>query len=260
MKKMIRLKLALQPEQIADRLKYQPEILEIQLSEADLFQPDFVLAYIKEFKSRGIRVYLHHPTRFQGRYMDIISSSQEMRRFYDWSSKEIARICKQEQIKCIIHCHYSQSESSQYSGRVERVALRKRVEEILAICDQSFLWEDTIRGIFSAENPYLYSEVIGPLCLPLNIDVSHSFIALRGNNDRLKRHLDRFAPFAHYYHIVDSMGLNHDGLPLGLGKIDWAMVKKYVGDTDFIFEVDLRNSNYIDCKPMIESAEYWNRI
>lgn len=256
----IRLKAAMQPEQLADRLKYNPEILEIQLYETDLFHPEVVVAYIREFKSKGIQVYLHHPTRFQGHYMDIISSSKEMIGFYDWSSKEIARICRQEEVKCIIHCHYSQSESSQFTGRTERKALRKRVEKILNICERSFLWEDTIRGIFSAENPYLFSEIVEPLHLPLNIDISHSFIALRGKNDRLKQHLDLFAPYARYFHIVDSMGVSHDGLPLGEGKIDWAMVKPYVGDTDFIFEVDLSGSNYIDCTPMIKSAEYWNEI
>ncbi|WP_147535795.1 TIM barrel protein [Bacillus marasmi] len=258
--KNIRLKSALQADQIADRLKYRPEILEIQLNEEDLYCPQVVVDYIRDFKSRGIKVYLHHPTRFRGRYMDIISSSREMRDYYDWSSKEIASICKQEQVKCIIHCHYAQSESSLYSGRAERLALRKRVEGILAICDRSFLWEDTIRGIFSAENPYLFSEIVGPLDLSLNIDISHSFIALRGSNARLRRHLDIFAPHARYYHIVDSKGQNHDGLPLGQGRIDWEMVKSYVGDTDFIFEIDLKCSDYKDCIPMIESAEYWNRI
>lgn len=258
--KNIRLKTALHPGQISDRLKYSPEILEIQLNEGDLYHPHVIVDYIRGFKSRGIRVYLHHPTRFQGQYMDIISSSREMRKFYDWSSKEIVGICRQEQIKCIIHCHYAQSESSQFSGRAERKALRKRVEEILGICDRSFLWEDTIKGIFSAENPYLLSEIVKPLNLPLNIDISHSFIALGGDNERLKRHLDAFSQYAQYFHIVDSIGLSHDGLALGQGKINWAMVKPFVGDTDFIFEIDLRSSNYEDCTPMLNSAKFWNEI
>ena len=84
--------------------------------------------------------------------------------------------------------------------------LRKRMEEILCFCDQSFLWEDTIKGIFSAENPFLLKEIIEPLNVPLTIDISHSFIALRGNNDQLKEHLDRYYSFAQYYHLVDSNG------------------------------------------------------
>ena len=128
------------------------------------------------------------------------------------------------------------------------------------ICGDSFLWEDTTQGIFSAENPYLWEEIVQPLDLPLNIDISHSFISLKGNNEALHRHLDRFHSFAKYYHLVDSNGEFHDALPLGLGKIDWPMVKSYVQDTDFIFEVDLKQNNYLDCTMMIESAEYYNQL
>lgn len=255
----VRLKTALQPEQVADRLQYNPEIMELQLYEVDLYQPEKIVSWIRKLKSMGIRVYLHHPTRFCGQYLDIISSNQKMRDYYDWSCKEIAAICKQEQVKCIVHCHYAQSESSQYRGLVERRELRRRVEGILSISERSFLWEDTIRGIFSAENPYLLSEIVRPLNLPLNIDISHSFIALRGSNERLRRHLDEFTMYARYFHIVDSNGLIHDGLPLGHGKINWSMVKQYVMDTDFIFEIDLKESNFMDCSRMIESAEFWNK-
>ncbi|GAA3328841.1 hypothetical protein GCM10020331_074430 [Ectobacillus funiculus] len=72
--------------------------------------------------------------------------------------------------------------------------------------------------------------------LPLTIDVSHSFIALQGDNQSLEEHLERFHIFfASYFHLVDSMGLIHDALPLGTGRIDWRMVKPYVKDKDFIF-------------------------
>ena len=54
--------------------------------------------------------------------------------------------------------------------------------------------------------------------------------------------------------------VSHDSLPLGRGKIDWTMVKSYVKNKDFIFEIDLKASNYLDCSPMIESAKYYNRI
>ena len=205
-------------------------------------------------------MYLHHPTTFRGQYLDIISSIQEVRDYYDWSCKELAMICKQEKIKCVVHCHYTQSESSHYMDLPARVELRKRMEEVLHFCDQSFLWEDTIRGIFSAENPFLLPEIIKPLNLPLNIDISHSFIALKGDNDHLRNHLDGCHSFAQYYHLVDSNGVYHDALPLGKGKIDWAMVKSYVKDKDFIFEIDLKHSNYMDCSPMIESAEYYNSL
>jgi sugar phosphate isomerase/epimerase len=256
----IRLKMAIQPEQIQDRLKYHPEIVELHLNESDLYHLDHTVKVIQEIKEKGIKVYLHHPSKFKGNYVDIISSNSEVRDYYDWSSKVLAAICKQEQIKCIIHCHYAQSESSDFSDKETRIKMRKRVEQILALSEDTFLWEDTIKGIFSAENPHLLDEMVKPLNLPLNIDVSHSFIALKGDNELLQKQLEQFDPYVKYFHLVDSMGKFHDALPLGQGKIDWKMVKRYVKDKDFIFEIDLRDSKFLDCTKMIESAKYYNNL
>ncbi|QGQ48215.1 TIM barrel protein [Metabacillus sediminilitoris] len=258
--KNIRLKSSLEQNQIQNRLKYKPEILELHINEENLYEPEKLVSQIRAITSEGIRVYLHHPSKFKGEYLDIISSSKEMRDFYDWSSSVLASICKQEKIKCIIHCHYAKSESSKFVDQTKRIETRKRIEEILRISDQCFLWEDTIRGIFSAGNPHLLEEIVQPLNLPLNIDISHSFIALQGENHQLHHHLETYHRYAHYYHLVDSKGLTHDSLPLGKGNIDWKMVKSYVKDTDFIFEIDLKESNYLDCSPMIESAKYFNRL
>lgn len=258
--KNIRLKTALHRQQIQDRLKYNPEILELQINEVDLFEPENIVMLIRELKSEGIKVYLHHPTKYQGQFLDINSSSQDMRDYYVWSCKELAMICRQEGVKCIVHCHYANSESGQYTDQVSRVELRKRLELILPIAEGYFLWENSTRGIFSAENPFLLHEIVKPLNLPLNIDISHSFIALKGNNEKLKKHLESYYSFAEYYHLVDSNGGYHDALPLGEGKIDWAIVKPYLKNKDFIFEIDLTQSNYMDCTPMIESVQYYNHL
>ncbi len=258
--KNVRLKTALHPQQVQNRLKFNPEIMEFHLKGENLEEPEQIIKYIQQCKSEGVRVYLHHPTTYKGQYLDIISQSQEIRDYYDWSCQVLASICKQEKIKCIVHCHYIHSESSDYGNGANRKETRKRMEEILRICDDSFLWEDTVRGIFSAENPFLLSEIVEPLQLPLNIDISHSFIALKGDNDKLEQHLESYHSFAQYYHLVDSNGIHHDALPLGKGSVNWKMVKSYVKDTDFIFEVDLNDSNYMDCSPMIESAKYFNAL
>lgn len=256
----VRLKTALHPQQIQDRLQYNPEIIEFHLTEKDVASPEQLITYIKECKSKGIRVYLHHPSKYKGQYLDIISESKEMRDYYDWSCKVLADICKQEQIKCVVHCHYAKSESSQYHHLAKRTEMRKRLEEILQISGDSFLWEDTIQGIFSVENPFLLSEIVKPLHLPLNIDISHSFIALKGDNQKLKQHLESYHSYTHYYHLVDSNGVQHDSLPLGEGRINWQMVKPYVKDKDFIFEIDLKGSGYFDCSPMIESVKFFNNL
>ncbi len=256
----IRLKSAINQNQLQDRLLYDPEIIELHLTEKNLHHPNEIVSTIQFLKARGIRVYLHHPMKHHGRFLDIISSDQEMRQFYNWSCELLASICRQEQIKCIVHCHYSQSESSEFIDKTNRYETRKRIEEILRMCETSFLWEDTTQGIFSAQNLHLLDEIIRPLHLPLNIDISHSFIALKGNNRALQQHLKTYASYAQYFHLVDSLGVEHDSLPLGKGKINWEMVKPFVGDTDFIFEIDLSESHYLDCRLMIKSAEYFNRI
>ena len=146
--KNIRLKMGLHPQQLQDRMKYNPEVIELHVSEDDLYHPEEVAKYIQAFKSKGIRVYLHHPSRYKGQYLDIMSSSQDMRDYYDWSCRELASICKQEDVKCTVHCHYASTESSYSQNQATRVEMRKRIEEILHISDESFLWEDTISGIF----------------------------------------------------------------------------------------------------------------
>lgn len=256
----IRLKTGLNKDHIQERLTYNPEVMEFHLVEDDLYRPERIVEGVRLLKSKGVRVYLHHPMTFKGQYLDIISSNHEMRVHYDWSCKVLAGICQQEEIKCVVHCHYVTSESTDYGNQAKRKETRQRIEEILKICGESFLWEDTTRGIFSAENPFLLSEIVDPLHLPLNIDISHSFIALRGDNQKLHGHLESFSPYADYFHVVDSMGVHHDSLPLGEGRIDWAMVKPYVKNTDFVFEIDLSTSNHCDCSPMIKSANYFNHI
>lgn len=256
----VRLKTGLNLEHIQDRLQYHPEIIEFHLVEQDLYKPETIINRIRLVKSKGTKVYLHHPMTFQGQYLDIISSNESIRSFYDWSCKLLAQICRQEDISCIIHAHYGVTEHLDVRNKGKRKELRQRIEQILKISDTSFLWEDSNKGLFSQQNPFLLREVIQPLQLPLNLDISHSFIALKGDNIKLEALLERMHEYARYFHLVDSMGTHHDSLPLGKGKIDWGMVKPFVKDKDFIFEIDLKETNYRDCTPMLESARYFDEI
>lgn len=256
----IRLKTGLNIQDIEDRVQYNPEIIELHLVEQDLYEPEIIIQRIRLLKSKGIRVYLHQPMTYKGQYLDIISSNQDMRDHYDWSCTVLSSICKQEDVKCVIHCHYKSSKNTDYRDSAKRQETRKRIEEVLSICNTSFLWEDSVKGIFSAENPFLFSEIVEPLNLPLTIDISHSFIALQGDNKSLEEHLEKLHVFAAYFHLVDSLGIIHDALPLGAGRVNWRMVKPYVKDKDFIFEIDLSSSNFTDCTPMVISADYFKCI
>ncbi len=255
----IRLKGNLDQASLNIRLQYNPEIIEFFLSESEIEQPEAIRDRIRQLHARGIKTYLHHPSKYQGSYLDIMSGNSEMRWFYQHSSELLAQICVEEQAKCVIHAHYTHSECSGSASRERTIRLREEIRHVLSYARDVFVWEDTIEGLFSYSNPYLFQDLIEPLELPLNVDVSHTFISFRGDNGMLRQTLERTAPYARYYHLVDSMGLVHDSLPLGKGSIDWKMVKPFVLGKDFIFEINL-SGDHMDCTPMVESAEYFANV
>lgn len=254
----IRLKSSIDGRQISERLKYNPEIMELQLFEEDLDRIEMVKRVIRSLKQRGIRVYLHHPMKHGSVFMDILSRDQEMYEFYLWSCRILAEICREERIHCVVHAHYSDSESSQRNQWSLRKEMKRRIEQIQLYAGGYFLWENTTHGIFSEQNPFLYEELVQPLKLPLCYDISHAFIALRGDNEKLKQALKKAFPYVAYYHVVDSMGVSHDSLPLGQGKIDWRMVKPFLAGKDYIFEIGLED--YLDCTPMRQSGEFLTNL
>ncbi|QHW32092.1 sugar phosphate isomerase/epimerase [Paenibacillus rhizovicinus] len=258
--KYLRLKGNLEQRNVDNRLSYNPDIIEFYLSEQDLESPDLIRDRIRQLHKRGVKPYLHHPPKFQGEYLDILSSNPAVRRYYHESSELLARICKEERAKCIIHAHYTHTESCHYITRERTVRLREEIREILTYARDVFLWEDSTAGLFAyGTNPYLVDELIVPLELPLNVDVSHAFISCGGDNERLQHVLERTKPYAEYYHLVDSMGIEHDSLSLGQGRIDWRMVKPLVLGKDFIFEITLAG-DHSDCTPMVDSARYFANV
>lgn len=253
-----RLKCILDPVQLNDRLSYRPDILEIQLLDQDLRHAERTISMIRTVQEKGVKVYLHHPTKYKDQYLDILHEAPFMRTYYRESSEQIARICQKTHTKCVIHAHYNHTSSSGKKSRRDTREMAREIERILRIDPTCFIWEDTVNGLFSASNPYLIEEIIQPLDLPRVIDLSHSFISWKGDNDRLIQTLEQTAPYAVYFHVVDSMGIEHDSLSLGQGRIDWKRVKPFVGEHDFIFEIGLRD--FTDCQEMIESEQYWSTI
>jgi sugar phosphate isomerase/epimerase len=251
----IRLKCSLDSRQLGDRIKYYPEILELHLTEKDIVNPKILLETIAKLKHLGIKVYLHQPMTHNNKKLDIMSQGQEMIDFYQWSCARLSKICKQENIYCVVHTHYSHSESSFIEGRSATLNMKARIEKIIQTYGDYFLWENTTSGLFSLTNPYLFSEIIQPLHLPLCFDISHAFISLQGDNQKLKHWISLVQEYVRYYHVVDSAGTSHDALPLGKGNIDWKSLKPFLIQKDFIFEIGLKD--WFNCSPMIQSADYF---
>ncbi len=254
----IRLKSAIHLRQLTDRLRHHPEILELQLFEQDLYQPKRVANVIRMLKDKGITVYLHHPMRWRGEYVDILSEDPDRRDYYDWSCAELGELCQRERVRCVVHAHYAHTECTRLDPVRDSRRLRERIEQIHDRAPDWFLWENTTQGLFSQENPYLVSEVVRPLALPLCMDISHAFIAVKGDNKELQQSIAEAYPYIAYYHVVDSQGQGHDSLSLGEGKVDWGAVLPFLRDKDFIFEIGLENVE--DCTPMVESARYLARL
>lgn len=258
--KFIRLKGNLEQSNLDNRLSYDPDIIEFYLSEHDLKDQALIRDRIRQLHDRGVKPFLHHPPMYRGEYLDILSGNPEMLRFYHESCEALARICVEERAKCVVHAHYVDTPSCGDVTRERTALLREEIRKVMAYSRDVFVWEDSTEGLFSYGcNPYLIKSLIEPLELPLTVDVSHTFISFRGDNERLRDILERTAPYAQYYHLVDSMGLEHDSLPLGRGKIDWRMVKPLVQNKDFIFEITL-SGDHSDCTPMVDSAQYFADI
>ncbi|MCO7175208.1 sugar phosphate isomerase/epimerase [Sporolactobacillus kofuensis] len=254
----VRLKCSVDPNQVNDRIKYHPEILELQINENDFVNPENLHLTIAKLKQLGIKIYLHHPCTYKNKKLDILSSDREMTSYYQWSCACLSDLCKQENVYCVLHAHYSKSESSFLKGRSATLKMRARIEKTIQTYGDCFLWENTTSGLFSFANPYLFSEIIQPLHLPMCFDVSHAFISLGGSNKQLHHLVNLVDTYVHYVHVVDSAGTHHDALPLGKGKIDWRSLKPFLIKKDFIFEIGLKD--WLDCKPMIESVNYFLSI
>ena len=261
----INLKCSLAPEQIEDRLKYRPHVVELQLFENDLDVPQRIVEAIQKLKDNGVKVFLHHPMKVNGKSLDVLSRDSEVYDFYRSSCGVLDQICHAEDLFCVVHPHYDKCDSgmvdnSDPAQMVEKsYALREAIQEVRSTTHDRFLWENAPWGIFSSANRYWISHIVSPAQLPLCYDISHSFMSFRGNNLKLEQNLTEAFPFTRYYHVVDSAGTEiHDAMSLGLGGIDWTRLKPYIVQRDFIFEINLPDHN--DCTFMVQSSAYFEAI
>jgi hypothetical protein len=249
------LKCSYHPEQLYDRLQYRPDIIELHLLAEDLFgeKRKQLESTISMLKTQGYEVFLHHPVKYNGRYLNIIHDKEEDYLFYHLSSRILAEICLTHSVKCVIHPHYVPSDASAIKPE-NRERLFQEISGILAYGREAFLWENSIAGLFTAENPNWFEDFIEPLNLPLTYDISHAFISFRGNNRLLVEQIKKLHPFIRYFHVVDSEGQKHDGLTLGTGKIDWKPIVPFLMTRPYIYEITLKDQT--DAVEMIQSYQY----
>lgn len=256
----MKLKCSLARTQLENRLRYEPNLIEIQLFEEDFKSPERILDTVRYLKQRGIRVFLHHPMRVKGKSLNIMSEDPEVSSFYRDSCDVLDDICVREDIWCVVHPHYSHpAPRDAVSLLASSIELTEHIESVLQRSHGRFLWENSPSGLFSSANPYWLSHVVRRLGLPLCYDISHSFMSFGGSNERLKNDVQRAFEYTRYYHVVDSQGTDvHDGLPLGHGGIQWEALKPFIQAREFVLEILL--SDYEDCSPMVDSALYFEAL
>lgn len=254
-----RMKCAVNDIQVKDRLTYNPEIIEFHLVLSDIYGEGRkkLEKTIKYIQKQGIKVYLHHPMQIEGSYIHILDPDLKRREGYKEIAKTMVEISKKFGVKTVIHCNYVELKGIE-EGYETTIELKEAIEEVLRYGREYLLWEDSAAGLFSYHNPYLIDEVILPLALPLVLDISHTFIALEGDNQKTLEVVERTSHLTEYYHVVDSMGLQHDGLELGVGLVNWQALKPYIEEKDFIFEPVLNDKN--SAIEMKRSADYFNSL
>lgn len=253
------LKCSFDPEQLYDRLTYKPDIIELHLLEDDLFgsKRQQLEKTISMLISMGFEVYLHHPVKYRGRYLNMIHPQPEDYLFYHLSARILAEICFNYSIKCVIHPQYLPSDTSRINPE-NRDHLLKEIKGILAYGKDVFLWENSIYGLFTAENPNWIEDFVQPLRLPLVYDISHAFISFKGDNRLLLAQIKQIDSYIHYFHVVDSKGQKHDGLPLGAGKIEWEPILPYLMTRPYIYEISLQDKT--NAAEMYNSHQYLQHL
>nr|NNM91569.1 TIM barrel protein [Bacilli bacterium] len=267
----VNLKSSIHPDQITDRTQYHPQILELQLFPEDMNDPEKIIALIRSLHNQNIRVYLHHPMRFQGEFYDLLSTDSAMVVALYQDAHLLDRICRTTNVYCVFHLHYGTGPSAQIDQsnttwlRERSKQLGKALMHLLqelgyrTAKESFFLFENSTIGLFSCENPYWIEAIVKPFDLPVCMDTSHALIALHGDLLAFDRWMHAIQPYVCYYHVVDSVGTNgHDALPLDEGRIDWSRYKAQITKHDFIFEIGLHDQ--LDCTMMITSGQYFTSL
>lgn len=249
------LKCSCYPQQLNDRLQYNPDIIELHLNEDDLFgdKRKKLETTITFLSNQGCAVYLHQPLKHNGKYLDIIDEQKENYLFYHLSARILAEICLSHSIKCVIHPHYVLTATSAIN-KENKNKMVNEIKQILSYGKDVFLWENAINGLFTAQNPNWFEDFVRPLSLPLAYDISHAFISFEGNNQLLLDQIEKLNPYIQYFHVVDSEGQKHDGLPLGTGSINWRPILPFLASRPYIYEISLRDT--INADEMYKSHLY----
>ena len=263
---MLGLKASSDPRQIMDRLKHQPAVFEFFTD-----QPDFTpsgLTHLKQMigqvQNQGIsQIVLHQPMNFQGHHTEVITPQDQFPALYDFvhrTAVTLIQVAKETGTQALIHGSYDDQHGfDEMLAAYPNVAAARQVgfdvlDRLQEFGGEHVLFENSISPVFFYGDPAVEDAILAH-DYRLAYDVSHAFITVHGDNDRLITSLEHLKEQIVHYHLVDSMGQTHDSLPLGEGRIAWPRVLPHLNPaaTD-IYEIDLKDQ--ANCAEQVASHQY----
>lgn len=256
-------------QQIDDRLVHHPHVYEFFTAARD-FTPEgyrHLARAIQYVQSQGIKnIVLHHPMTFHGYHSDVVAPEKEypdLYRFIETTTEQLIRLADDYHVQVLVHGGYSGDQVKHMvalypSVESARQAVYQRLDRFTRAGRDQIMFENSIAPVFAYGDPDEEDEILSHH-YRLAFDISHCFIGLHGDNRGLQASLKHLAPAVVHYHLVDSMGLTHDSLTLGTGKVDWAPVLPLLNPhATSIYEINLRDQS--NCQEQLDSHTYLCQI
>ena len=157
------LKASCAPEQVASRLKYQPDVFEFFTSEADYTADGLekLEEAIQKVKSSGVKtIVLHHPMKYQGKRLELVAhpkNNAELVNFIDFSTQKLLDLAKKYDCKVLVHGSYELEEAELLEpfASIEdaRQYLFSRMDHFCHIGKDYIMFENGISKLYSYGNP-----------------------------------------------------------------------------------------------------------
>ncbi|MCF6166364.1 Xylose isomerase protein TIM barrel [Furfurilactobacillus rossiae] len=267
MKVLLGLKGSTDPAQYRNRLQYHPDVFEFYLDQHDLTPEGraHLQDAIDDAKAVTSRIVMHQPMRYGKWFNEMVTPKKEMPDLYHflrYSSDTLLDLAVKNDIQLLLHGSYSRQTQhfiDLYPNfETAQHVVFERLDEYAKQGGNHIMFENSISPLFFYGDPHM-DQVIFDRNYRLAFDTSHCFIKNHGSNAVLAASLAKLGNHVVHYHLVDSMGLTHDSLTLGLGRIDWARVLPLLNPkASSIFEINLADPT--KATEMLNSYDYLKQI
>lgn len=271
MRVQLGLKGSTSPSQYQDRLNYHPDVFEFFTQESDFTQEglkklrDAIQAVQQQATKK---IILHQPMRFQKTtYTELIAPEKqcpELYHFVEQSTIDMLQLANDYNVQVLVHGAYLRK-TEMYIAMYQsfddaQEAAFQRMDHFNEMGHDHIMFENSISPIFCYGDPMLEDRILAHN-YRLAFDTSHCFIAEHGSNDKLVASLKHLMNATVHYHLVDSLGQQHDSLVLGTGRIDWQRVLPLLNQNSkasWIYEINLKDPT--KAQEQIESYRYMQTI